>query len=771
MERFLRLETEDQKFNLSHTQSVFGVNGLKKILALLLIIAVTGYFYFIYEPPGEIDIIADEQNRETADPLVIEDGVIFIPAELLFAKLGAETEWDEENKILKAAVGDYSLSLPVGSEEITVNGETINWKAAVKLIEGEVYVPAGSCAETLGAFVRWDPEEKTLVSSSAFDPDYANGGEGPLLHLAYPYFSGFRYYANSLFIFGTTKSYSQTDVTVNGKPVDIIDRRSGNFLAVIDIPRGEEFLLRVEATGNEGTTVVERTVIYPAAWQPMALEPLAIHPENVVPGENQILSQGDDLRIAVQGTPGADAEYKIEGASTGSIQMTERAYPGGPRGEGGIYSASYAVTTENTPASGLSGPHTVTVTLQKNGQSVSRELPGKIYFSAGNPYRVVEVKEEHLLKNQGWLYIIQNSSFQISPGTLGGTGFNTGVISYLVEGTLYKARGISGGYYRVEVDGNNNYLIHRASLRELPEIETLEPYLEAVELSETAEKVTLRLKTSERFPFLIKDGKNRLALSLYGLKQTENTAAPRLTPSVNYFSLEPCRESNVDSLVLTIGVEENMTAFERYWDGNELVLEIYKPQTVNENRLLKGKTIIVDPGHGGSDFGATGPGGVHEKDVNLPMALHLRDLLTLEGANVIMTRTEDEYVNLYDRPENINRYNADLLISIHSNAHAHGGPALDTRGIMILYNYEHNRELAEIMLEKMVENTELPAFRTWRRNIAVLRHSQVPSVLVEAGYLMHPEDNWHVLHPRGQRILARSMLEGIKEYFRTFVPE
>jgi N-acetylmuramoyl-L-alanine amidase len=54
---------------------------------------------------------------------------------------------------------------------------------------------------------------------------------------------------------------------------------------------------------------------------------------------------------------------------------------------------------------------------------------------------------------------------------------------------------------------------------------------------------------------------------------------------------------------------------------------------------------------------------------------------------------------------------------------------------------------------------------TWKRNIAVTRFTQFPCVLVEAGYMMHPEDNWYIFHPRGQEDFARAMKEGIKEYF------
>ncbi len=740
---------------------------LKKLaLPILTIIVISGLLFFVYGSVNKIEVIINDEYVVMVNPVIIEDGKLLFPARLLFEELGAETMWDSENKILSAMIGEFRIDLPVGSNEITVDGEIVIWDVAVKMFDDTIYIPVRSSAETLGAFVNWDDQTRTIkiFTPQEFDPKYENDKEGPPLNVAYPPHSRFYYYANSLFVFGTTRSYAHVDVTVNGEPVDIIDSRTGNFLTMVNIPRGEEFIIKVEATDAEGTTTVERSVIYPEGWQAMPGDPLAIHATNLIPGEDQILSPGNTLRIAVQGSPGAEAMFRI-GDRNNQVEMTELAYPGGPPGGGGIYTATYTADGQDVPDSGLSGPETITVTLQRNGEQVSRELPGKVTFSPSAPYRVVEVREQSEIKNRGWLYILRDSYFQLHAGTLGGTGYPTNVIGYLVGGTRFEAEGTSGNYYRVKLNEVDTFLIHKAAVRELENKDVLEPSLSGLELFETGEKVSLHLKATERFPFLIEDGAKQLKVKLYGTEKDEVVSIPRLTETVQDVKLEAGSGEGDPSFVLTIELDEIMTGFKGMWDDNELVLDIYKPPKINKDNPLKNKTIIIDPGHGGKDSGAIGPGDIHEKDVVLTMSLHLRDLLTAEGANVIMTRTEDKFVNLYDRPERIDEYDADLLISVHVNAHAHGARAVDIRGLMILYNYDHNQKLAEIMLDKMEEETDLPAFRTWRRNIAVLRHTQLPSVLVEAGYLMHPEDNWHILHPGGQKKFALAMKEGIKEYF------
>src|SRR5699024_6268791 len=87
------------------------------------------------------------------------------------------------------------------------------------------------------------------------------------------------------------------------------------------------------------------------------------------------------------------------------------------------------------------------------------------------------------------------------------------------------------------------------------------------------------------------------------------------------------------------------------------------------------KTIVIDAGHGGSDPG-TSANGIVEKILVLDIAKRVEKLLKNAGYNVIMTRSDDEYVKLDDRTEIANKANADLFISIHGNAG--GGEGIET---------------------------------------------------------------------------------------------
>ncbi len=745
---------------------------MRRLIPIVLGIIMIGsaYLYITSLFPERVDVIIDGQAVELDSPAIVEEDTLLIPAVPLIENLGFDTDTDGYDQFI-ASIGDYRAVFTPHGSTATIHNNTISFNAALKSKDDDtLYLPALKAAEALGLLASWDRDSGTLSINvpQSFDPEVPDGQEEPLLYLAYPPRDGFYYYSNDLFVFGTTQSYSAVWVTINGEPVDIIDHRTGNFLAMIEIPRGEEYLLTVEATSDKGTTKVERTVHYPDWWQAMPEEPLAIHQSRQRPEENQVLQAGDTLHIAVQGSPGADATFQL-GDRDATYFMMERSYPGGPAGRGGIYTATYRVSPEDLPGSGSTSMIPITVTLQKGNGSVSKELPGKVSFTAENPYRIIEVKPEHELKNNGWLYRLRDNELNLLSSTFGGSGHPTTVIHYLNEGTRYKAIGRAGSYYRVTIPGSDNtYLIQQGMVNELAHSELIEPVLDSAEITEDSQKVRVTLKTSERFPYTIHDSSDGLEIVLKGVNVTEYFSSPSLPAGVADFDLEPLSAGDGSNHRISIDLGWDMTGFKPYWDGSNLAVEFYKPPEVNPEKPLDGKTIIIDPGHGGDDYGAVGPGSLYEKDVVLEMSFYLKELLEEAGADILMTRTEDIFVNLYDRPERIDNYNADLLISVHANAHAHGAQAVDTHGLMTLYNYEHNEKLAKIMLDKLEERMGLPAIMTWRRNIAVVRHPHVPTVLVEAGYMMHPIDNWYILHPRGQEEFARAMMEGIEAYFLQF---
>lgn len=192
---------------------------------------------------------------------------------------------------------------------------------------------------------------------------------------------------------------------------------------------------------------------------------------------------------------------------------------------------------------------------------------------------------------------------------------------------------------------------------------------------------------------------------------------------------------------------------------------------------LSGKIIVVDAGHGGVDTGANRPG-VKEKDVNLAIALQVKEVLNNHGAKVILSRDSDIELSgfcdnkrvkgryrqdLAARLELVEESDADLFISIHANSSS----SAKKRGSECFYyaKSECGKALANSIQE--VLNAEMPG--TSKANPGdyfVLRRNQIPATLIEAGYITNPEERALLQSPEYQRKVAEAIAGGILKYYQ-----
>ncbi|MEH7014685.1 N-acetylmuramoyl-L-alanine amidase [Neobacillus niacini] len=181
-----------------------------------------------------------------------------------------------------------------------------------------------------------------------------------------------------------------------------------------------------------------------------------------------------------------------------------------------------------------------------------------------------------------------------------------------------------------------------------------------------------------------------------------------------------------------------------------------------EERNLKGKTIIIDPGHGGKDVGASGQMGTLEKDVTLKMARNLQhELEKRTGASVILTRDKDVTVSKKERVELANTKNADLFISIHFDAFTSN----EVNGITTYYNHGTDRSLAALIHRHLFEQD----LGTRDRGVSfgdffVLRENTKPSILLELGYISNAEDEKRINSQTYQTQASTAIVEGVIEY-------
>lgn len=177
--------------------------------------------------------------------------------------------------------------------------------------------------------------------------------------------------------------------------------------------------------------------------------------------------------------------------------------------------------------------------------------------------------------------------------------------------------------------------------------------------------------------------------------------------------------------------------------------------------------IVLDPGHGGRDPGAVGIGGLSETDIVNPMSHRIRDLLEEQGVRVIMTREDNRTVDLQPRVELANRVNANLFVSLHANAISMSRP--DVNGIETYY-FQTGEQLARTLHRSLLDATGGPDRGVRTARFYVLRHTRMPAVLLELGFVTGSQDARRLADPQYREVLSQAIARGILQYVRQHCP-
>ena len=183
-------------------------------------------------------------------------------------------------------------------------------------------------------------------------------------------------------------------------------------------------------------------------------------------------------------------------------------------------------------------------------------------------------------------------------------------------------------------------------------------------------------------------------------------------------------------------------------------------------------TIVLDPGHGGSDPGCRNAAlGTREADVTLAIALNLAEILRAQGWTVVLTRETDRDVTYAGSPDMMelearanvaNAINADLFMSIHCNASVNTGAT----GTSIHWWKTEDYEFAQSLEYVLGSAIGLGQKGLIRDRFVVLRHSQMPSVLVETAFLSNNTEGAKLSDPEFQRVIAQQLAGGLASYMQ-----
>lgn len=186
-----------------------------------------------------------------------------------------------------------------------------------------------------------------------------------------------------------------------------------------------------------------------------------------------------------------------------------------------------------------------------------------------------------------------------------------------------------------------------------------------------------------------------------------------------------------------------------------------KEKVARKKGTLKGLTIVIDAGHGGNDRGTTGALGTDEKDITLITSELLSSKLQAAGANVILTRESDEYVDLRKRVTIGHQVDADAFISLHYDAIDNSS----VRGFTTYYMHSYQRELATYVHKGLGKMISLKDRGTQPGDYLVLRENRQKAILIELGYLSNPSEERNVTTQNYREQATHGIYNGIINYF------
>lgn len=407
------------------------------------------------------------------------------------------------------------------------------------------------------------------------------------------------------------------------------------------------------------------------------------------------------------------------------------------------------------------GDNTVTVIASRDGVSTSETLD--IYRSTAPNTSVGSDAEPAEVR---WM---QPQIVTTGPGAYlqygnGGDRLGGSKMGYIDRGIALRAIGEKGPLLCVRLAEGRNAYIPRSCIAPGGDIpaETVNTGSWTVADAGDVDRVTVSLPCRLAYHYTTDLEPNTIAVDIFGATDNSNWITQR-TASLGIIDYVDFRQIGSDTYRVIIRLKDRYQwGFKVGYvgDSNSLAIDVrHRPASL----ALKDLTIGLDAGHGGPFPGAISPSGLKEKDVNLDIVLHLRDILRRKGARVVLTREGDTGPSMTERKDIWRQANVDLAVSVHNNS---GGSPLASPGTAVLYKHLFCRPLAQAVTGRLLE-TGLPLFGIVQNfNFSLNSPTEFPEVLVEGMFMSSLEEEECLADPAFRRLVAEKIAAAIEDYLR-----
>jgi N-acetylmuramoyl-L-alanine amidase len=544
---------------------------------------------------------------------------------------------------------------------------------------------------------------------------------------------------SQVFILGAVTPGST--VTINGSQIPVHPK--GGYLAMAPAKPGE-FIFSVEAKTPAGESLkVDRHVSIATGFVPLPASPLALDKNSIAPGDEEWLAAGDTIRVTCQGSPGAMAEFSIDGVVKHVPMIEWGTFPAknnpvvSTSTTRGFYEGAYTLQPKDKANRAF-----IEVQLKSGKVVVKEKAPGKLTVDPSGISRVGTIIDDTVAAR---------------------TGPDGGYDLFLYKGMRVRLTGKIGSQWRVGFSSIQSGWIKESAVQELSRgTPAAQSALTNFTITSQPDGTLIRIPLSEVLPYRTEQSLNPARLTLTFFGAVDKTDLVKHDPLDSLVRLVRWKQIAPDTCQLVID-----TTLTKWWgydvryEGTALLVEIRKPW---EARDLKGMVIAVDPGHGGSDTGATGPHSTFEKDAYLALAIVVKQALERAGAKPFLTREKDIDVALYERPRMAWNRNARLFVSVHCNASGEGENPLWNNGFSVYWYQPQSAEFARAIHANYLKQMTIPDHGLYFADLAVCRMTQMPAVLTEQAYIIVPEQEDLIFSPEFRKKVAASIVNGIKAF-------
>lgn len=343
-------------------------------------------------------------------------------------------------------------------------------------------------------------------------------------------------------------------------------------------------------------------------------------------------------------------------------------------------------------------------------------------------------------------------------------------LGWVPRGTRFEVSGQRGNFYRVQLSGSLSGWISARQIDLLPAGTSVpHNYSTSCEVSgrDDVETVTVRLLA----PIVVTvrpevTPTNRLILDLFNTHDAMTWISHKSTARI----LGPVTAEQIETDRVRLTVPVGTRQIWGYWtELKDGVFTLYVRRApaiaAAPDSPLKGLTIAIEAGHGGSGTGAMGLFGTQEKTVNLEAALKLQQELEGRGARVVQVRRHDEEPSLSERAARANQAGADFFVSIHANSAGNTRGFLRTSGTSTYYHGIHCQRAAALIYEELLKLGWGEFGVVGNFSYAPLRNTRTPGILIEQAFMSHPGDEARLVDPVYQRQQALAVVSALERFF------